>query len=205
MRVKPENAYLAELTSSFSPIYGQAISIRPMRPEDLDIETEFAQSLSAESRYNRLFSAGVSSLSPEWLRKLTCIDYTRDMALIATVMLEGVEVQIGVARYVLLDDGRTCEFALTVADAWQRRGIGRMLMLHLIEYAWARGLQTMVGDVLASNTPMLTLVRALGFTLASNPDGPELRRVSLSVAQKQPAVRRQVRAKAPQPKKRQTR
>ena len=178
MEPKLQNAYLAELTFSYSPIFGQAISIRPMRPEDLDIETEFAQSLSAESRYNRLLSAGMS-LSPELLRKLTRIDYQRDMALIATVMLDGGEVQIGVARYALLDDGKTCEFALTVADAWQRRGIGRTLMLHLIENARAKGLQTMVGDVLASNTPMLQLMRTLGFTLASTPDGPELRRVSL--------------------------
>ena len=124
MATRPDDDYLASLTSSYSPIYGQAISIRPMRPEDLDIETEFVDGWSAETRYNRLFSASRQT-TPERLKKITRIDYTRDMALIATLMLEDREVQIGVARYVRRADNKTCEFALSVADAWQHRGIGR--------------------------------------------------------------------------------
>jgi acetyltransferase len=181
MATKPENDYLAKLTSSYSPIYGQAISIRPMRPEDLDIETEFVEGWSAETRYNRLFSAG-SRTTPERFREITRIDYARDMALIATLMLEDREVQIGVARYVLRDDDKTCEFALAVADAWQHRGIGRALMLNLIDSATAAGIETMVGDVLASNAPMLHFMRALGFVVESAPDGPEVRRVSKRLA-----------------------
>ena len=177
MSTKPENDYLAELTSSYSPIYGQAISIRPMRPEDLDIETEFVEGWSAETRYNRLFSAG-SFTSPERLKQITRINYARDMALIATIMLEDREVQIGVARYVLREDDRTCEFALTVADAWQRRGIGRALMLQLIEGAAAAGIEIMEGDILSSNAAMLHFMRSLGFSVRSTPDGPEIRRVS---------------------------
>ena len=177
MATKPESDYLAELTSSYSPIYGQAISIRPMRPEDLDIETEFVESWSAETRYNRLFSAG-SHTSPERLKQITHIDYTRDMALIATMMLEDREVQIGVARYVLRDDDKTCEFALTVADAWQHRGIGRALMHQLMDGAAAAGVETIVGDILTSNAPMLHFMRSLGFSVESTTDGPEIRRVS---------------------------
>jgi acetyltransferase len=177
MATKPESDYLAELTSSYSPIYGQAISIRPIQPEDLEIETEFVQSWSAETRYNRLFSAG-SHTSPERLKKLTQIDYTRDMALIATIMLDDSEVQIGVARYVLREDNRTCEFALAVADAWQHRGIGRELMHRLMDSAAAAGIETMVGDILSSNAPMLHFMRSLGFSVKSTTDGPEIRRVS---------------------------
>lgn len=177
MDKNPDSDYLAQLTSSYSPIYGQAISIRPMQPEDLDIETEFVQSWSAETRYNRLFSAG-SYTSPERLTKITRINFARDMALIATLMLDDREVQIGVARYVRRDDDKTCEFALTVADAWQHRGIGRALMLNLIDTAAAAGIETMVGDILASNKPMLHFMRSLGFTVESSPDGPEIRQVS---------------------------
>lgn len=178
-RLKAED--LAKMTSSYSPIYGQAITIRPMRPEDLDIETEFVLGWSPETRYNRLFSAG-SHTSPERLKQITRIDYARDMALIATLMLSDKEEQIGVARYVLRDDDRTCEFALSVADAWQHRGIGRALMLKLIDYAAAAGIETMVGDVLSSNAPMLHFMRALGFAVESSPEGPEIRRVSKRLA-----------------------
>jgi acetyltransferase len=174
---KPGHDYLANLTSSYSPIYGQAITIRPIQPDDLEIETEFVQGWSAETRYNRLFSAG-SYTSPERLKKLTQIDYARDMALIATIMLEDKEVEIGVARYVLSEDNKSCEFALTVADAWQHRGIGRALMHQLMDSAAAAGIETMVGDILSSNAPMLHFMRSLGFAVRSTPDGPEIRRVS---------------------------
>jgi len=181
MTSKPEDDYLAALTSAYSPIFGQAISIRPMRPEDLDIETEFVAAWSAETRYNRLFSAG-SYTSPERLKKITRIDYARDMALIATLMLEDREVQIGVARYVLREDGKSCEFALAVADAWQHRGIGRALMRRLMDGAAAAGIETMVGDILASNAPMLHFMRSLGFSVKSADYGPEVQRVSKRLA-----------------------
>jgi acetyltransferase len=177
METRQQDEYLRKLTTSYSPIYGQAISIRPIQPEDLDIETEFVRGWSAETRYNRLFSAGTFT-SPERLKMLTQIDYARDMALIATVMLEHQEVEIGVARYVLSPDNKSCEFALTVADAWQHRGIGRALMQRLMEGAAAAGIETMVGDILSSNAPMLQFMRSLGFTIRSTTDGPEIRRVS---------------------------
>ena len=169
--------YPEHLVSSYSPIVGQSITIRPMRPEDLEIETEFVQSWSPKTRYNRLFSAG-SYTSPERLKAITRIDYTRDMALIAAVMLEDKEVQIGVARYVRRADNRSCEFALSVADAWQGRGIGRVLMTKLIDAAAQAGLEIIEGDILASNEPMLGLMRKLGFSLASAPESPEIRRAS---------------------------
>ena len=181
MHAKADPDYLARLTSSYSPIYGQAISIRPLLPEDLDIETEFVQGWSAETRYNRLFSAG-SYTSPERLKQITRIDFARDMALIATVMLEDREVQIGVARYVRRDDGRTGEFALTVADAWQHRGIGRALMLNLLDTAAASGMEIMEGEVLSSNAPMLHFMRTLGFAIELPKDGPEVRRVTKRLA-----------------------
>ncbi len=187
MNAQAHSDYLAQLTSSYSPIYGQAISIRPMLPADLDIETEFVQSWSAETRYNRLFSAG-SYTSPERLKKITRIDFTRDMALIATMMLEDKEVQIGVARYVRRPDGRTCEFALTVADAWQHRGIGRALMLNLIDTAAAAGIETMVGDILSTNRPMLHFMRSLGFSIEFSQDGPEIRHVSKRLVPIAPAA-----------------
>ncbi len=182
-----DSDYFAKLTTSYSPIYGQAISIRPMQPDDLDIETEFVQSWSSETRYNRLFSAG-SYTSPERLKQITRIDYARDMALIATVMLEDREVQIGVARYVLRADNRTCEFALTVADAWQHRGIGRALMLNLIDTASAAGIEAMEGDILTTNAPMLHFIRALGFSVEASEDGPEIRRVHKRLAPATPAA-----------------
>ena len=159
---------------------GHSITIRPIRPEDIDLETEFAENLSDQSRYNRFFGGGIK-LTPEWLHKLVCVDYARDMALIATVTIEDRETQIGVARYVRLEDGISCEFALAVADAWQGCGVGTQLMRRLIECARASGIVRVEGAVLSTNRAMLGLASKLGFRIFVHPDGAELKRVSLEL------------------------
>lgn len=169
-----------ELTESFQPIFGQAVTIRPLRREDLDIEGAFVRGLSAETRYNRLLG-GMIALTPEYFERLTTIDYRSGMALAATVMLEGEETLIGVARYAREADDGTCEFALVIADAWQGIGIGRRLLAKLIAVARSRGYKRMIGDVLSSNRPMQELVKKLGFRLQLHPEDATVMRVALEL------------------------
>jgi RimJ/RimL family protein N-acetyltransferase len=68
---------------------------------------------------------------------------------------------VGVARYVLDGDG-TAEIALTVCDAWQGRGVGRLLLTALAAHARAAGIATLRASVLAGNRPALALMRGLG-------------------------------------------
>src|SRR5260221_11320359 len=117
------SAYPAHWVASWPLGVAASITVRPTRPGDIDLEMEFARKLSKETRYNRFLGGGVR-LTPEMLEKFTRIDFSRDMALMATATLEGAEAAIGVARYVRLAEGATCEFAITIADAWQSRGIG---------------------------------------------------------------------------------
>lgn len=156
---------------------GTNIVIRPIRPEDAEIEQTFVRGLSERAKYFR-FVETLQELTPAMLIRFTQIDYDREMALIAVTEDGGKEVEIGVARYVTNPDGETCEFALVVADAWQRKGIGSGLMDRLMDIAKTRGLKTMEGEVLANNEDMLGLVRHLGFSVRSGPDDPGLRRVA---------------------------
>ncbi len=103
------------------------------------------------------------------------------MALAATVMLEGEETLIGVARYAREADERSCEFALVIADAWQGRGIGRRMLAKLIAVARARGYARMIGDVLSSNRPMQELVKKLGFRLQLHPQDATVMRATLEL------------------------
>lgn len=169
-----------DLTESFEPIVGQAVTLRPLRREDVDIETVFVSGLSPESRHNRLLG-GAIRITREYIEKLTTVDYSRDMALAATVMLEEREALIGVARYVLDAGGESCEFALVVADAWQGRGIGRRMLEKLILVARERGLKRIYGEVLATNRPMLELTRKLGFEVGRHPDDATVTRVALQL------------------------
>lgn len=142
---------------------GTPVTIRPIRPEDAGIEQEFVRNLSSESRYFR-FMDTVRELSPRMLTHFTQVDYERHMALIAVTAGNGGEVQIAVARYVADDDLQRCEFAIVVADAWQKKGLGKRLLQALMAAARGAGLRVMHGEVLASNHRMLALMMRLGFS-----------------------------------------
>ena len=180
-------AYPAHLVASWPLGVAHSITVRPIRPEDIDLETEFARKLSKETRYNRFLGGGVR-LTPEMLEKFTRIDFSRDMALIATATIEGAETVVGVARYARLEDDITCEFAITVADAWQGSGIGRKLLAMLVDCAPGHGLRKIIGDVLATNTPMLRLAHSQGFRIERHPEGAELRRVVLELVVDPPRI-----------------
>lgn len=165
-----------DLVESFQPVIGQPVTIRPLQPGDAEIERRFVTGLSDETRYNRLLG-GSLKITDAYIRRLIEVDGVREVALAAITMLEQSEVIIGVGRYVLEADGRGCEFALVVADAWQGRGIGRRMLDKLIAIARARGIEFIYGDVLSTNVAMLTLARHRGFTLARHPDDATVTRV----------------------------
>jgi len=168
--------YPAELVQNWTLRDGTRVVIRPIRPEDRQIEQDFVRNLSDESRYFRFFNA-VRDLSETALTHFTRVDYDREMALIAVIFENGHETQIGVARYSINPDGRSCEFAIAVADAWQRKGIGSKLTQSLMDAARKRGLETLEGWVLSGNGRMLALTDALGFTIDANAGDPSLRHV----------------------------
>ncbi|QXD14938.1 GNAT family N-acetyltransferase [Rhodocaloribacter litoris] len=153
---------------------GEAVTIRPIRPEDAGIEQDFVRHLSPGARYFR-FMQVLDELSPEMLDRFIHLDYDREYALIAVVEQDGREVEIGVARYAALDADR-CEFAVVVADAWQRQGIGRRLMERLMEIARDHGFRQMIGLILAENQPMLGLAERLGFRIEPVPDDLTVKR-----------------------------
>ncbi len=159
---------------------GTTVTVRPIRPEDADIEREFVNSLSAESRYFR-FMGSMREISAELLSRFTRIDYEREMALIATIPTDAGERQIGVARYASLEQPSECEFAIVIADAWQNLGLARQLMKMLIEIARKRHFVRMHGIVLKSNARMLDFVRSQGFSLETDRDDAGLVNVSLQL------------------------
>ena len=155
---------------------GTELDIRPIRPEDAEIEQRFVRALSPRARYFR-FMQTLRELTPEMLIRFTQIDYDRELAFIAVVEEQGRETEVGVARYTTNPDGTSCEFALVVADLWQRRGIGSRLMDALIAAARERGLQTMDGEVLADNRDMLALAKNLGFSIQTSEGDTGIRQV----------------------------
>jgi acetyltransferase len=174
--------YPSHLVTTWQPREGPRVTLRPIRPEDAEMEQEFVKRLSSESRYFR-FMDTLRELTPLMLVRFTQIDYDREMAFVATVPGEGREAEVAVARYVANPDGESCEFALVVADGWQGRGLGRRLMEQLIAVARARGLRRMIGHVLAENRGMIALAQKLGFVIGESGEGPSVRRAMLALAE----------------------
>ena len=173
--------YPVELVQRRTLRDGTRVVIRPIRPEDRQIEKDFVHNLSDESRYFRFFNA-LRDLSEAALTRFTQVDYDKEMALIAVICDNGRETEIGVARYSVNPDGTSCEFAIAVADAWQRKGIGSNLMRSLMNAARGRGLEIMEGLILSGNARMLALMDGLAFTIDANAGDPSLRHVVKTLA-----------------------
>lgn len=156
---------------------GIDLTIRPIRPEDAEMEQDFIRGLSDQTKYFRFMQA-IKELTPEMLVRFTQIDYEREMALIGVVEGDGKDVQVGVARYVSRPGGDACEFAIVVSDNCRGRGVGARLMGSLMQNARDRGLRIMDGEVLTANTRMLALVKSLGFRIRTDPNDPSLKLAS---------------------------
>jgi acetyltransferase len=121
----------------------------------------------------------LSRLTDDMLIRFTQLDYDRELGLMAVQKNEAGELPLGVARYVGDSDELGCEFAVVVADAWQKRGVASQLMRALISAARARRFTHMHGDVLADNARMLQWMSRLGFRVKAHPDDPLMRVVTL--------------------------
>jgi acetyltransferase len=163
-----QEALIAAWTSAVETHDGSKLLIRPLESRDREREVDFIDRLSPATRYYRLLTP-LKFLPPHLLDQLMDVDYRSRMAFVATCDASGTERFVGLARYGETDRADTVELGITVADAWQHRGVARVLMPVLLEYARMRGFSTAMGFVLAENYRMLALARALGFTIAYNP------------------------------------
>src|SRR4029077_18406088 len=115
-------------------------------------------------------------LTPAMLARFTQVDYDREMALVALDDGDGAKdapIFVGVARYTTNPDGESAEFAVVVADAWQGRGVGSLLMRRLIECAKRNGLTRLEGVVLRANSGMRKFCERLGFVTHDDPNEPD--------------------------------
>jgi len=150
---------------------GSEVTVRALRKEDAALERDFIRNLSPESRWMR-FLGQIGDPSDSLIRKLTELDYQHDMAFIALSRESGIVREVGVSRYSLAPDGQSCECAVTVADTWQGKGLGTVLMRDLIDIARRRGIHSMFSIDANENERMRELARDLGFKREQAPDDP---------------------------------
>lgn len=131
------------------------LRLRPLRADDGDRLCRLYHRLSAESVYRRFLSP-MPAPRRDVLARLLDVDHCEREAIAA---LEGDEI-VAVARYVRAAGRDAAEIALVVADDWQRRGLGRLLMRRLARLARRRGIRTFTGTIAGENRPAALLVRS---------------------------------------------
>lgn len=156
---------------------GTKVLLRPIEPEDRERLAEGLRRLSPRSRYLR-FHTSVDELSDRQLRYLTDVDGRDHVAWVAIDEDHPEVPGIGVARYVRLPDEPTvAEAAVTVADEYQGRGAGTLLLGLLAGAARGSGIRVFRNYVLAENRAMLDIFEALG--VERGLEAPGLHRVDL--------------------------
>ena len=139
---------------------GTRIHIRVVQPADRRCFEEGWQALSETSRLLR-FLGPREHLSSEELEYLTDFDGVDHYALGAVTRDEdGVEHPVAVARFVRLEDHPRCaDFAVTVVDHHQHKGVGVLLFERLVTAAKKRGVYTFRAEVLRENEGAKRLIR----------------------------------------------
>ena len=139
---------------------GSRVVIGRVTPQDAPVLADGFVRLSEESRRLRFLSAK-PTLSQSELRYLTEVDGHDHEALGATDPLTGQGV--GIARFVREhDDPTRAEAAITVADEWQRRGVGKILLERLCDRARAEGITHFTALVSGENRGVQSLITGLG-------------------------------------------
>ena len=157
---------------------GQAVFIRPIRPDDETLYGPFLAALTPNDVRMRLF-APVKELSHRLIEYFTHVDYVRAMAFVALDAASGA--MLGVARLHNMAANGSGEYAIVVRSDLKNHGLGWQLMQLTIDYARARGLRTIEGKVLYENTTMLKMCRELGFMIEGDPNDAAVCNVRLTL------------------------
>lgn len=133
------------------------ITIRPLDADDAERLLGLGGRLSPQSTYQRFFTP-LAALPEPLLRRLLAIDHNDQEALAATVN----DQIIGVARYARWPaEPDTADLAVVIADAWQRHGLARRLILKLSGLAQTRQIRLFTATTLADNQGITKLFHQL--------------------------------------------
>ncbi|HET9090195.1 MAG TPA: GNAT family N-acetyltransferase [Acidimicrobiales bacterium] len=160
----PEN-YPRALDRTVTLADGQLVHLRPIHPGDAPALVAFHARLSSDSVYRRYFSFH-PELSETEVTWLTTVDYVDRLALVVVVD----DALVAVGRYDRLPGTETAEVAFLVADEFQHRGLGMLLLKDLATAARRHAITTFVAETQASNRDMMGVFEGSGFNVTSSLD-----------------------------------
>ena len=154
------------------------IYVRPLSPDDEFRFRDLLAHVSKEDLRLRFFDS-IKEFSPQFIARLTHIDYARAMAFVA--IDENSHETLGVVRLHSDSSHKTGEYAILLRSSLKGRGLGWALMQLMIEYAKSEGLKRIVGQILQENSVMLKMCRELGFKVTTNAEDRGVSDVTLAL------------------------
>ncbi|MFI6409425.1 GNAT family N-acetyltransferase [Streptomyces sp. NPDC050548] len=148
---------------------GTTVCIRPVEARDHDQLQGLYEEMSPENLRLRFF--GVSRRSAEMAADRACRPHPGYRALLAETQGQ----VIGLAEYDNGGTGTAADISVAVADGLHHRGVGTLLVEHLVSAARAEGITTFTADALSENHEILRLFADLGLRTARRFEGPEMR------------------------------
>jgi RimJ/RimL family protein N-acetyltransferase len=152
--------------------------LRPVRPSDDRLIRDLLVHVSKVDLRLRFFDS-TKEFSPQFIARLTELDYTRAMAFVAIDEASGET--LGVVRLHSDAAHETAEYAILLRSDLKGRGLAWSLMQLIIEYAKSEGLKRIDGQILQENTVMLKMCRELGFEIKTDAEDRGLRNVTLNL------------------------
>ncbi|MDY0275803.1 MAG: bifunctional acetate--CoA ligase family protein/GNAT family N-acetyltransferase [Desulfomicrobium sp.] len=146
---------------------GQQLLLRPIRPEDAKAHLQFIQGLSEEDLRLRFFGL-VQNFDLNDMPKFTQIDYDREMAFVATHVVDGESETLGVVRTSTKPDNSSAEFAIIVRSDMKGTGLGSLLFEKMIRYCKSRGTRYLDGQTMPRNKGMIGLAKRFGLSVSHN-------------------------------------
>ncbi len=166
--------YPAEYVSSWWMQDGSRVTIRPIRPEDEPLMVEFHGTLSDRTVYLRYFQVQKldSRVAHERLIRKCCLDFDREMALVAERKdpHSGCYELLGIGRLTRQPQSDDAELGVLVTDQKQGTGLGTELVRCLIQIGRAEKVRQIIAHILSENRPMLALAKHFHFALAPGDD-----------------------------------
>jgi acetyltransferase len=156
------------------------VRIRPIRPEDEPGMVQFHEKLSERTVYMRYLQVLRLDrrVAHDRLTRICFIDYDREMALVAEHSGSG-EI-LGVGRLSRSHSANRAEIAVLVRDDWQGKGLGKVMLLRLLEVARKEGIERLEANFHPLNFAMHKLAVKEGFRIEQAPED-ELVRASLEL------------------------
>ena len=178
----------AWLSGPAGEVDGVPLYARPLAPADAARERSFIARLSAQTLQQRVLGS-IKPPTDEQIVQLVTPDWPRSLAVAlfaggngGPARAAGEPEILAVARFGAADQHPgTAEFAIVVADRWQRRGLGHRLLALMIHAARAAGHRELVGTTFADNRGMIELARSHGCEVLPEPGEPTLRRLRLAL------------------------